>query len=283
MRSRLLLATGAAIGMLALAAGVAAPSQAASPASTSAPSGAPYVMAKTERYGSDPLQYVTVMHLSSNKGPRPTAYFIHGGSWVMGSPSRWSHEAKVWAERGWTVVNISYRLDVDGRLMLADVKTVTDKYRLKPYVDASRQLLVGDSAGGHLATLMAAREPSRFRGVVAWSPVISPAAAVADGLAPGAKPESVQLGKRAAAIWSYSPRTTTALSYVSSKTPPLWVAASAGEWLPWTTQGAALCTALGSRCRSYVMPGSEHGSRLATAFPALEDASLAWAESTVRH
>ena len=279
MRSRLLPVLAAATGLLALAAGLATPSQAATVKPSASPE--PYVMAKTERYGSDPQQYVTVMHLSTNRGPRPTAYFIHGGSWVMGSPGRWSHEAKVWAERGWTVVNMSYRLDVDGRLMLADVKTVTHTYRLKPYVDAKRQILVGDSAGGHLATLLAAQEPARFRGVVAWSPVISPAAAVADGLATGANPESVQLGRRAAAIWGFSARTTTALSYVSPRTPPLWVAASAGEWLPWTSQGATLCTALGSRCHSYVVPGSEHGSRIAPAFPALEDASMAWAESAV--
>ncbi len=278
MRSRIWRITAAATAALALAAGMlltAVPSQAAS-------SGDPYVIARTERYGSDPAQYVTVMRLSTSTGPRRTAYFVHGGSWVMGSPDRWAHEAKVWAERGWTVVNVSYRLGVDGRLMVADLKTVTEKYRLKPYVDPRRELLVGDSAGGHLATLLAAQYPSRFRGVVAWSPVISPSAAIADGLVPGANAEVVQLGKRAATVWGFSSRTTTPLSYVSSKTPPLWVAASADEWLPWTTQGATLCAALGSRCRSYVMPGTEHGSRIATAFPALEDASLAWAEATVR-
>lgn len=275
MQSRIWRIAAAVLGLFALAAGVAAPSQAST-------SGEPYVMVKSERYGSDPLQYVSILRLSTNTGPRPTAYFIHGGSWVMGSPGRWGHEAKVWAERGWTVVNVSYRLGVDGRLMIADLKTVTEKYRLKPYVNPRRQLLVGDSAGGHLATLFAAQNPSRFRGVVAWSPVISPAQAVADGLAPGANGESVQLARRAAPIWGFSARTTTALSYVSAKTPPLWVAASENEWLPWRTQGATLCAALGSRCRSHLMPGTEHGSRIATAFPALEDASLAWAESTVR-
>ncbi len=279
MRARIWTIAAAALSLLALTAGLAAPSQAASRSATSEE---PYLIAKTERYGTDPLQYVVVMRMSASAGPRPTAYFVHGGSWVMGSPDRWSHEAEVWAERGWTVINVSYRLGVNGRLMVADLKTVADKYRLKPYVDPNRQLLVGDSAGGHLATLFAAQNPSQFRGVVAWSPVISPGEAVADGLAPGASSESVQLGRRAAAIWGFSRRTTTALSYVNAKTPPLWVAASQNEWLPWTTQGKTLCDALGSRCRANVVPGTEHGSRIASAFPALEDASLAWAESVVR-
>jgi acetyl esterase/lipase len=234
---------------------------------------------RTESYGNDPQQQVTVARWSTDSGRRPVVYFVHGGSWVMGTPGRWSHEAKVWAQRGWTTVNVSYRLGVDGRLMLADLRTVTEKYRTMPYVDPDRQILVGDSAGAHLTTLLAAKYPSRFRGVVAWSPVVSPNAAIATGSALGATPEQVQLGRRAQSLWGFTTRTNTALNYVSDATPPLWVAASTNEWVPYEVQGGPLCQALGSRCHATLVPGSEHGARLATARPVLADEALAWAES----
>jgi acetyl esterase/lipase len=241
-----------------------------------------YLRVRTEAYGADPLQRATVMRWSTSTGRRPVVYFVHGGSWVMGSPGRWSREAKTWAQRGWTAINVSYRLGVDGRLMLADLKKVTDKYRALAYADPKRQLLVGDSAGAHLATLLAARTPARFRGVVAWSPVVSPDAAIATGLLPAATSEQVQLGRRAQEIWGFTHRTNTALSYVSPLTPPLWVAASTDEWVPYTVHGAPLCEALGSRCQATLVPGTTHGARLATTLPALADQALAWAESVTR-
>jgi len=88
--------------------------------------------------------------------PNPTLVYFHGGGWVQGSKEASSLTFLPFLNMGWNVVNVEYRL---AKVSLAPA-AVQDAlcalrwvYRNgKEYnMDASRLVVMGNSAGGHLA------------------------------------------------------------------------------------------------------------------------------------
>jgi len=88
--------------------------------------------------------------------PNPTLVYFHGGGWVAGSKEASSLTFLPFLDMGWNVVNVEYRL---AKISLAPA-AVQDAlcalrwvYRNgKEYnVDTSRLVVMGNSAGGHLA------------------------------------------------------------------------------------------------------------------------------------
>jgi acetyl esterase/lipase len=94
------------------------------------------------------------------KTPSPTLVFIHGGNWVGGSKAASSLMILPFLDMGWNVVNIDYRL-----LHTAPAPAGADDcfcalrwvyQHAKQYnIDTSRVVVSGNSAGGHLALLLA--------------------------------------------------------------------------------------------------------------------------------
>ncbi len=91
----------------------------------------------------------------------PVIIFFHGGGWVLGDLS--THDAlcrRLAKESACTVIAVDYRLSPESQFpgpvndCYAAVKYVADHQR-ELDVDASRMALVGDSAGGYLATMVA--------------------------------------------------------------------------------------------------------------------------------
>ncbi len=92
--------------------------------------------------------------------PNPTLLFIHGGNWVGGSKTASSLMVLPFLGMGWNVVNIDYRL-----LGVAPAPAGADDcfcalrwvyQHAKDYnIDTSRLVVSGNSAGGHLALLLA--------------------------------------------------------------------------------------------------------------------------------
>jgi acetyl esterase/lipase len=213
------------------------------------------------------------------------AYFIHGGGWVGGSRGVWAATADEWASHGWVAVNIDYTRGAvanDGAKMLADVTEVVTTYEAASYTDRTRQVIVGDSAGGHLAATVGAKMRGHFTGVIAWSPVASPANAAQDGASPFASAAMASLGVRAQRFFAYSYGTTSPFRYVAAYAdPPMWIAGSADEWLTWSRQGGALCDALraarASLCEAHVVPGTLHGDDLRDASPDLRSSAYSFA------
>jgi len=88
--------------------------------------------------------------------PQPTVIYMHGGFWVAGSKEGSLMSLMPWMEMGWNVVNVEYRL---GRVALAPAAVEDCLCALRYlnaqaktyYIDTTRLVVTGESAGGHLA------------------------------------------------------------------------------------------------------------------------------------
>lgn len=92
--------------------------------------------------------------------PRAALVFVHGGGWRSGDKGQFGELARMYARLGYVTVTVNYRFvtDVAYPACLHDVKTAVrwlranaDKYG----VDPNRIGIVGDSAGAHLASMVA--------------------------------------------------------------------------------------------------------------------------------
>ncbi|HEY5090042.1 MAG TPA: alpha/beta hydrolase [Polyangia bacterium] len=171
-------------------------------------------------------------------GPMPIAILFHGGGWVTGSKDEIALDVLPYLVMGFAVANVDYRLArvakapaavQDSRCALRWVIRHATQYGL----DLKRLVLVGSSAGAHLA-LMAAlapvsagfdglcpgNEPLRVAAVINFFGVID----VAELLGP-ANPRDFAIGwigggpERAALARRVSP-----ITYVGKGSPPIFTA-----------------------------------------------------------
>lgn len=94
------------------------------------------------------------------KGPFPAVVYIHGGGWRSGSKDRFRRQAAYLAKRGFVGASIEYRLSREAKFpaALEDAKAAVRWLRANARrynVDLNRIGAVGNSAGGHLAALLA--------------------------------------------------------------------------------------------------------------------------------
>jgi acetyl esterase/lipase len=133
------------------------------------------VSAERRAYGPGEHQFVDVY-----RGAGPPVVLLHGGFWR--SRIALDHIAPVAADlhaRGHTVVNVEYRRVGQA----AWPGTLEDVEAAVRTVDGPA-VLVGHSAGGHLATWVASRVP--VRGVVSLAGVLTLADAAREGIGDGA-------------------------------------------------------------------------------------------------
>jgi acetyl esterase/lipase len=111
-------------------------------------------------YGDDRFQRYDLHIPMENNERAPILFYIHGGSWMSLDKRQYRHIAKAIAMHGYRVVNINYRLMP--KVTLANVVEDTEKAifhaldYLKPTQDTPL-FIMGDSAGAHLAALIAAK------------------------------------------------------------------------------------------------------------------------------
>lgn len=112
-------------------------------------------------FGSHPLQRLD-FYRSTAPGPRPLILFVHGGAWVGGDKSDSTGEAKIrhYTQTGYQFASANYRLlpEVDIEHQADDV-AASLAWLLKQSrdlgIDTRRVVLMGHSAGAHLAALVA--------------------------------------------------------------------------------------------------------------------------------
>ncbi|HZZ77974.1 MAG TPA: alpha/beta hydrolase [Gemmataceae bacterium] len=151
------------------------------------PSQAPVLAKNTvtrlnQAYGKDEKQTLDVYSPKDAK-QAPVLIFIHGGEWTKGDKADVSFKPKFFNENGIVFVSINYRLSPAAMHpahvndVAATVRWVRD-HAAQIGADPDKIVLMGHSAGCHLATLTAldARPlatvkltPKNLRGVIAWS------------------------------------------------------------------------------------------------------------------
>lgn len=94
------------------------------------------------------------------KTPSPTLIYIHGGGWIFGTKESSVLEFLPFLEKGWTVVNVEYRM-ASSSLAPAAVEDTRCALRwvfrnaAQWHFDTGKIVLMGHSAGGHLSLITA--------------------------------------------------------------------------------------------------------------------------------
>ena len=114
------------------------------------------------QYGPDPVENKLDVYRPKNaQGKIPVIVSVHGGGWVYGDKELYQFYGMNLAQRGFAVVNFTYRLapEVKFPAPLEDTNNVIswmyenqEEYGL----DMDHVFMVGDSAGGHLCGLYSA-------------------------------------------------------------------------------------------------------------------------------
>ncbi|MCK9249484.1 MAG: lysophospholipase [Solirubrobacteraceae bacterium] len=135
--------------------------------------------------------------------PKGIVLGLHGGGWRSDPGLVAEYASRVgphWTARGWVVHSTGY---TTGRRSLADVLAVYDRLKRR----YRRVIVTGESAGGHLALMVAARRSTPFAVLVEG--------AITDPAGPGLRPDLVE-GTRE--VWGPN------LARVSPATLPLRIA-----------------------------------------------------------
>lgn len=137
----------------------------------------PALEVTSHTYRREPAELSLDLYLRAEAArPAPVVLQIHGGSWAGGDSTQLPGINRYLAARGYAVVAINYRLVPaytfpapleDVRAAVAWVKAEGPALGLDP----SRIVLMGRSAGGHLALLAGYERPDpSLRGIVAYYP-----------------------------------------------------------------------------------------------------------------
>ena len=132
-------------------------------------------------YGEDPIwQSLDVYRpCSAGDAPLPVIVSVHGGGWVYGDKQAYQYYCMSLAEKGFAVVNFSYRLAPENKFPapLEDTCTVfswvlehADEY----HFDIKNVFAVGDSAGAHTLELFCALCTNKaYRELVGCNPPLN--------------------------------------------------------------------------------------------------------------
>ncbi|MGW4643454.1 alpha/beta hydrolase [Sphaerisporangium sp. NPDC004334] len=188
------------VGSLALATVLLAPAAASPAGATTTPTPSPSTtqapgedvlastIVRTYSYGRQSARQRMDVWWDPHAGRRPGVFVIHGGWWNSGDKKYMTEVTRSYAAMGYTVFNLNYRLSqeaawpaqrTDTLAAIATARRHADFFSFDP----DRYVVIGFSAGGHLATAVGTYKDGLpgLRGVVGISPVISPLTAYSDG------------------------------------------------------------------------------------------------------
>ena len=109
-------------------------------------------------YGAHPCQRLDVYRPKGAVGKLPVIVSVHGGGWVYGDKELYQYYTMSLAQRGFAVVNFSYRLAPESKFpaQIEDVNAAfawTRDHAAAYGFDMDALFAVGDSAGAHLLGL----------------------------------------------------------------------------------------------------------------------------------
>jgi len=117
----------------------------------------------------DGIRLLLDAHIPDGRGPFPAAILVHGGGWVAGDKQQYiTYIFQLLSDADFAWFSINYRLAPEHKFP-ADAEDVEAAIRwvranaAKYKVDPGRIALIGESAGGHLVSLVGARNRKEAR------------------------------------------------------------------------------------------------------------------------
>jgi acetyl esterase/lipase len=208
-------------------------------------------------------------------GLMPLIVWIHGGGWMGGSKNHCP--PLPWTRKGYVVASIDYRLSQDAKFpaQIEDCKAAVRWLRIhsdKYSIDPDRMVAWGDSAGGHLASLLGTAGEvsewekglpavsSRVHAVIDWYGRAD-LTRVSTDLALADSPSALLLGgcgKKVAGL----ARKASPILHVSKDDPPFLIMHGSMDSLVPMRQSQAFAGALkeaGVESRLVILEGAGHG------------------------
>ncbi|MFH8574437.1 alpha/beta hydrolase [Streptomyces zaomyceticus] len=234
--------------------------------------GAPYADVE----GSRPLELDLWLPSDDRTGPFPLVLFVHGGAWRRGRRDDMGMRTRHWspgpfariAAAGLAVACVDYRLSGEAIFPspLDDVRAALRWLTLRSAelgIDTARTVVWGESAGGHLASLLALThaDPPLAGAVIWYAP--SDLTATRGCFAPedAATPEALMLGAAPSAAPERA-RAASPLAHVHSGAPPFLLVHGEHDTMVHCSHSQSLATALeGARApvELRTVPGADHG------------------------
>ncbi|WP_338702812.1 alpha/beta hydrolase [Streptomyces sp. Q6] len=234
--------------------------------------GVPYA----EPAGVRPLELDLWLPADAPGAARPLVLFVHGGAWRRGRRDDMGPHTRAWepgpferlAAAGIAVACVDYRLSGEALFpaQLDDLRAALRWLTLRAAevgVDPERVVVWGESAGGHLASLLAlARGGPRLAGAVVWyGPADLTTPRPPFDPADPATPEALLLGAAPADV----PERAVAASpsrQAHADAPPFFVVHGEADTMVAHTHGRDLAAALraaGAPVELRTVPGADHG------------------------
>lgn len=233
---------------------------------------------ETVSYGKHRLQKMDVWWTPDGM-ERPGVFIIHGGWWSSGDKKSMTRIARSYADLGYTVFNVNYRLSTqaawpaqrtDALAAIATARRNADRWAF----DADNYVVAGFSAGGHIAAAVGTfgNGVQGLKGVVGLSPIISPLRAYTDGAA-AVEPAKVRLRKSAIRLAGgchpkgKCSRTWASMEvawHASRRDAPMLTVHAKDEFVP-PAQSELLKESLGKLgvpVKTITMPGKSHSTAL---------------------
>jgi acetyl esterase/lipase len=235
----------------------------------------------TYPYGTDPKQELDAYYAPTT-AQQPALVIIHGGYWYEDDKSSWARTALWYAERGYAVFSINYRLNGTAPWPAQRTDALSAISWIKGHattfgIDPDRVALLGSSAGGQIAAAVGTygKGTGLVRGVVALSPVASPYRAYKDGQKPDATAAERKLRDNSTLLAGCHPSTadaacwdrwtdTVVKNHASGGDAPMYLLHSQGDFVP-AAHSADLCAALKAKkvgCTLDVVDGDGHAAAI---------------------
>jgi acetyl esterase/lipase len=226
--------------------------------------------------GSRPLELDLWLPDTDQPGPFPLVLFVHGGAWRRGRRDDMGMRTRHWAPgpfarlaaAGFAVACVDYRLSGEAAFPapLDDLRTALRRLTLRSAefgTDTGRTVVWGESAGGHLASLLALTHTDPpLAGAVVWygpSDLTTPRG----GFAPDDPntPEALMLGATPASVPARA-RAASPLTQVRPDAPPFLLVHGDADTMVNVSHSQSLATALekaDSPVELWTMAGADHG------------------------
>ncbi|MDQ1095448.1 MULTISPECIES: alpha/beta hydrolase [Chryseobacterium] len=127
------------------------------------------------KYGEDKRQKMDVFLPSDYPEDSPVVLIVHGGAWKYGRKEHMIQIQKMLFRNKIPSININYRLvskTITYRQQLEDIGLAIEKFNAlaeKAELRPNNYILLGESAGGHLALLYGYRHPEQIKKIISLS------------------------------------------------------------------------------------------------------------------